>query len=239
MDLIGTVRKNNKGEEFKIIAKLPCRHGCMSRYKIKFTNTGTVHEAFRHNVLAGRVRDRYAVSIVGGGSLGAIKTTPDVLWAYYIWRDLMYRCYKDTNHNFKYYGGKGVAVCDRWKVFSNFYEDLPRVEGFNLKLIKEDKITLDKDCKQVGVKYKVYSLETCAFVTLREQGYYRENNEIAIIGTHKDGVIEWARSAREFARKHAIDPSSITKVLKGKLRQSKGWKFVYSDEVCNDYPERE
>jgi hypothetical protein len=211
----------------------------MSRYTIEFLETGTIHEAYRHNIIAGRVRDRNVISIIGGGSLGPIKITPEILWAYYIWRDMMYRCYKEEAHNFKYYGGKGVTVCDTWKVFSNFYEELPKVEGFDKRLIIEDKITLDKDSKQIGVKYKVYSLATCRFLTVKEQGNYRENHEIPIVGTNKDGTIEWARSAAEFARKHNLDRSSITKVLKGKLHQSKGWKFVYSDEVSNDYPEGE
>jgi hypothetical protein len=37
------------------------------------------------------------------------------------------RCYNPNSHIFKYYGGRGIAVCDRWlgpKGFDNFLSDM-------------------------------------------------------------------------------------------------------------------
>lgn len=42
-----------------------------------------------------------------------------------IWRKMLQRCYDQKAHNWKWYGGKGIAVCDRWReVFANFLEDM-------------------------------------------------------------------------------------------------------------------
>lgn len=36
----------------------------------------------------------------------------------------MNRCYYKKNENFKYYGGRGIKVCDRWHEFENFLRDM-------------------------------------------------------------------------------------------------------------------
>lgn len=39
---------------------------------------------------------------------------------YGVWSTMMKRCYCKTSKVYKYYGGKGVAVCDEWKEYENF-----------------------------------------------------------------------------------------------------------------------
>ena len=34
------------------------------------------------------------------------------------------RCYNPKQDGFKYYGGAGIRVCDRWEKFSNFLADM-------------------------------------------------------------------------------------------------------------------
>lgn len=42
-----------------------------------------------------------------------------------VWRGMRYRCENPKNKSYKYYGGKGIKVCERWKnSFMNFYNDL-------------------------------------------------------------------------------------------------------------------
>ena len=31
------------------------------------------------------------------------------------WKNMICRCYREKNSNFKYYGGRGIEVCDRWR----------------------------------------------------------------------------------------------------------------------------
>ena len=34
---------------------------------------------------------------------------------YITWKSMKYRCYTVTSDRYKYYGGKGVTICDEWK----------------------------------------------------------------------------------------------------------------------------
>lgn len=44
---------------------------------------------------------------------------------YGIWQDMRKRCYKTYSSVYRYYGGRGVRVCDRWfNSFENFFADM-------------------------------------------------------------------------------------------------------------------
>ncbi len=42
---------------------------------------------------------------------------------YRIWAGMKSRCYNPTNKRYKYYGGRGIIICQEWKDnFENFYD---------------------------------------------------------------------------------------------------------------------
>lgn len=41
-----------------------------------------------------------------------------------IWKNMLARCSNPKASHYRYYGGRGVSVAARWKVFTNFYEDV-------------------------------------------------------------------------------------------------------------------
>lgn len=43
---------------------------------------------------------------------------------YATWEGIIQRCTNPKNRNFKYYGERGIKVCDRWLKFENFLEDM-------------------------------------------------------------------------------------------------------------------
>lgn len=43
---------------------------------------------------------------------------------YGIWNDMIMRCYNPKKKRYNCYGGRGISVCDRWKIFMNFKEDM-------------------------------------------------------------------------------------------------------------------
>lgn len=40
------------------------------------------------------------------------------------WKAMIQRCTNPKSDRFKYYGGRGIVVCPRWRVFKNFLEDM-------------------------------------------------------------------------------------------------------------------
>ena len=75
---------------------------------------------------------------------------------YFRWRNMIQRCYSKKIHSYKPYY-QGISVCEEWKNFSNFriwYRD---------HMIPGAKMDLDKDLLCMG--NKVYSPETCVFIT--------------------------------------------------------------------------
>lgn len=59
--------------------------------------------------------------------------------AYSSWADMVKRCTNPKMWAWKYYGGRGISVCERWLTFENFYEDMgDRPEGLTLDRINND-----------------------------------------------------------------------------------------------------
>jgi len=43
---------------------------------------------------------------------------------YNSWACMIQRCTNPKNHKYEIYGGRGITICDRWKKFENFLEDM-------------------------------------------------------------------------------------------------------------------
>ena len=41
-----------------------------------------------------------------------------------IWAGILRRCFNKNFKNYKYYGGRGITICDRWLKFEYFLEDM-------------------------------------------------------------------------------------------------------------------
>jgi hypothetical protein len=57
-----------------------------------------------------------------------------------IWKAMIRRCYNKNVREYRFYGARGIAVCDRWRSsFENFYADVGRCpEGKSLDRINND-----------------------------------------------------------------------------------------------------
>lgn len=58
---------------------------------------------------------------------------------YNTWMAMVARCTRPSNSNYQRYGGRGIAVCERWRTFANFLADMEeRPEGKTLERIDKD-----------------------------------------------------------------------------------------------------
>lgn len=115
---------------------------------------------------------------------------------YKSWRNMLRRC-TDTKHpSYANYGGRGITVCDEWKLFSNFLADMGE---------REDTKTLDRIDSNKG-----YSKANCQWMTMREQANNTARNTFL---THEGETLTIA----EWARKIGIAESAIrARVYRGK-----------------------
>ena len=136
---------------------------------------------------SGNIRNPYHKSILGVACLGLDKNNKRPKTSinsiktreYEVWRGILDRCYNTKSNKYKYYGGKGVRICDRWLVFANFLEDLPQIENYDKWKESYKKYHLDKDTKSNGIK--IYSPETCIFLTVHDNVVKRnEDNGLPI-----------------------------------------------------------
>lgn len=80
---------------------------------------------------------------------------------YYKWRGMKQRCYNKRIKCYKFYGGKGIRVCDEWiHSFKNFYNwalenGYEYIEGEEKDKLELDRIDNEKD----------YCPENCRFIT--------------------------------------------------------------------------
>lgn len=175
---VGEKFVNNKGCEMVIV-----EYGGNRDIWVEFQDE---HKARVHtnycNCQRGKVANPYHPSIYEHGYLGLMsdgskpKTSDENgkhTREYDVWRRMLERCYSEKLHK-KYPSYKDCSVCQRWLCFANFLEDLSLIENYELWL-NNDGYALDKDLKQQGIKNKVYSLETCCFITRGENS--RERNE--------------------------------------------------------------
>lgn len=154
-----------------------------------------------------------------------------------LWRSMMNRCYSDKSGSYKNYGAIGVTVCEKWKKYDGFLDDIDKVDGFDIEKILRGDLQLDKDVKQEGISsdQKVYSLVACTFITRSDNSANRYNNKKFVAMNMLTGEVIVTQNRELLCREKDLDPSSVWRILQSNLRDIDdvkekmyhGWAFQY------------
>jgi hypothetical protein len=134
---------------------------------------------------------------------------------YRTWVRIRWRCNPKNKKEFPHYAGKGIEVCDRWKVFDNFLVDMG-----------------DRPSKKHSIERKNYSgnyePSNCIWATIIVQANNRSNNRIVVYRNQPMSLANAIRSSGISIKKSTV-----------RLRLEKGWTIEQAIEEPIRYSTKE
>ena len=125
---------------------------------------------------------------------------------YTVYSSMIARCHNPKSISYKYYGAKGITVCDEWKTNFETFLKWSLQNGYN------DSLSIDRIDNSKG-----YCPSNCRWITLSQQFQNKTNN---VLYTHNDEThtmsdwcrilgfsIDLAKSRRKQAKKYNIEPT--------------------------------
>ena len=98
-----------------------------------------------------------------------------------IYCGMMARCYNHNDKNYRFYGAKGVQICDEWK-FGIKFEEWALSHGY------KNELTIDRINSSLD-----YSPDNCRWISLEENSRHKKStNEITVNGETLSGI-QWAQ----------------------------------------------
>ena len=107
--------------------------------------------------------------------------------AYISWKHMRGRCLRKTHKDYRFYGGRGIRICKRWRKFENFLADMgDRPEG----------LTLERKNNNRG-----YCKSNCRWATRKDQVANKNGNFIKGQRGLRGANAPWAKLRKSQVRK--------------------------------------
>ena len=103
---------------------------------------------------------------------------------YIVWTSMKERCNNKNAENYKYYGEKGIKLCDEWN------ENYEAFRTWAIKNGYSEGLTIDRINPNDG-----YSPENCRWATLEEQSNNKTTNRYITIDGVTKTLSQWAKES--------------------------------------------
>ena len=113
-----------------------------------------------------------------------------------------------------------------------YFKDVQKIQGFDRNAVIHGRLSLDKDKLQIYASKKIYSKETCVWISMKEQSRYvdhescKNNYKIEFKYIDLDGNEHIYKGIGKFSREFNVPKTSIQKCLNGTQKSSCGYKFM-------------
>lgn len=97
-----------------------------------------------------------------------------------IWRLMIRRCYDKKSIGWYRYGGRGIIVCEEWRIDFDAFFDWALKNGY------DDGLSIDRIDNDGN-----YTPNNCRWVTVREQARNRSTSRKAEINGETKTIVEW------------------------------------------------
>lgn len=114
---------------------------------------------------------------------------------YGVWTEMKRRCFKEKDKRYKYYGARGITVCDEWLQYEGF-RDWALLNGYK-KNLSIERINVDGN----------YTPANCTWITQAQQTRNMRSNVVLAIGG-------FAGCLSEVARHFGIKPGTLRSRLR-------------------------
>jgi predicted XRE-type DNA-binding protein len=123
---------------------------------------------------------------------------------YRVWDSMVRRCHSKSHHAFKDYGARGITVCDKWRKFEGFFEDM----GY-----QPSGLTIERINNDLG-----YSKENCKWATVTEQARNRRATKLDESKVVQIKIfIENGVSQNAIANQFSVSRSNIGHIAQGNI----------------------
>lgn len=99
---------------------------------------------------------------------------------YVAWQAMHQRCGNPNHPEYKNYGARGIAACEAWAGFPQFFTDMGPRPG--------DCYSIERKDNDLG-----YSLDNCKWATLKEQNDNKQQSRLLTFEGRTQSLTKWAR----------------------------------------------